>query len=74
MVLAVPVSSARLGGDQVWPAAPTISAFGPFVLVAAHLVLRRTRLVSWLRALPGVVLTLAAILVAGVAGIVLLEQ
>ena len=74
MILTGLVSSARLGGDQVWPAALTVSAFGPFVLVAAHLVLRRTHLVLWLRALLSMVLSLAVTLVASVVGIVLLGQ
>ena len=37
-------SPARLGGDQVWPAALAISALGPFALLPADVVSRRAKL------------------------------
>ena len=63
--------SARLGGDQVWPAALAISALGPFALLPADLVSRRTRWTRGATLLLTAVLALLVNVVVTVAGIVL---
>lgn len=68
------VSTVRLGGDEFWPAALTISALGPFTLVPAHLVLRRACLRRWPHAVLTAALALTLTFVASVVGIVLSGQ
>lgn len=70
-ILAGLFSSAGLGSDDVDIAEVAISAFGPFALVPAYLVLRRTHLPPWSKALLTMALALAVTLVISAAGILL---
>ena len=64
-------SHAELGSDQVDVAEIAISVFGPLALLPAYLVVRRTRLPPWTRALITMTLAFAVTLVISATGIII---